>query len=126
MKYCCDSKIEALSALRKKQSSVLKIVLVINFAMFFVEMGAGLIAGSSALIADSLDMLGDASVYAFSLYVIDLGKVWQIRAALLKGAIMAMFAVFTTGKIVHEWITGTIPVAETMGVIGFAALFANL
>ena len=68
-------------------------VLAINLAMFLVELVAGLLAHSTALLADSADMLGDAIVYGFSLYVIARGAVWQGRAALLKGFIMAAFGV---------------------------------
>ena len=35
--------------------------------MFVVESVAGVIANSTALLADSVDMLGDAIVYGFSL-----------------------------------------------------------
>ncbi len=34
---------------------------------------------------DSIDLLGDAIVYGFSLYVVGRGAAWQARAAVLKG-----------------------------------------
>lgn len=68
---CCSAKESALVQLRVKQSRVLKIVLFINLCMFFIEFGSGLIAKSTARLADSLDMLGDAAVYGFSLYVLN-------------------------------------------------------
>ena len=40
---------------------ILWIVLAINAAMFLVEIGAGLAAGSASLQADALDFLGDAA-----------------------------------------------------------------
>ena len=43
------------------QRRVLRIALVLNLIMFGVGLVAGLIAQSTGLIADSLDMLGDAS-----------------------------------------------------------------
>ena len=45
--------------------------------MFVVELVSGLLAGSVALLADSLDMLGDALVYGFSLYVVARGPLWN-------------------------------------------------
>ncbi len=48
---------------------VLWAVLGINAAMFLVEIGAGLAAGSASLQADALDFLGDAANYAISLFV---------------------------------------------------------
>jgi Co/Zn/Cd efflux system component len=49
---------------------VLLAVLSINGALFLIELSAGLAAHSTALLADSADMLGDAIVYGFSLYVV--------------------------------------------------------
>ncbi|MDZ7686249.1 MAG: cation transporter [Gammaproteobacteria bacterium] len=43
-----------------------RLVLVVNAVMFVGEFTIGLIANSTALLADSLDMLGDAMVYGFS------------------------------------------------------------
>ena len=49
---------------------ILWIVILINAAMFIVEMSAGKLAGSQALQADALDFLGDALTYGLSLAVI--------------------------------------------------------
>jgi Co/Zn/Cd efflux system component len=57
-----------------------------------VESVAGLVAHSTSLLAESADMLGDAIVYGFSLYVVSKSLAWQARAAMLKGVIMAAFA----------------------------------
>lgn len=91
MQHCCDAAATELVSLRGRQRRVLQAVLAINAAMFLVESGAGLFAHSTALLADSLDMLGDAFVYAFSLYVLGRGARWQARAALLKTTVMATF-----------------------------------
>ena len=81
MKDCC----EVTADYTARQRRVLRVVLWINIVMFMVEATAGLLAHSTALFADSVDMLGDAIVYGFSLYVISRGLFWQARAALLKG-----------------------------------------
>ena len=49
------------------QASALRLVLGINAAMFVIEFAAGWIGQSTALIADSFDMLADAVVYGLSL-----------------------------------------------------------
>ena len=64
-------------------------VLWINAAMFLAESIGGFMAHSTTLAADSVDMLGDAIVYGFSLYVIHRRTAWHARAAVLKGIIMA-------------------------------------
>ena len=70
--------------------------------MFCFEFGAGLLSGSTALLADSLDMLGDSLVYAFSLYVLHRGPVWRARGALGKGVIMAAFGLGVLVEMTHE------------------------
>ncbi len=66
---CCgrEVKFEGLSADYKRR---LWLVIAINATMFFVEMGAGTLAGSNALQADALDFLADSATYGISLAVI--------------------------------------------------------
>ena len=125
MNDCCSDKACDIEALRNRQGGVLKIVLLINAVMFVVEATAGLAAHSTALLADSLDMLGDALVYGFSLYVLAKGARWQAISALFKGFIMAAFGIFVFGEAVYKIIYPVFPVAETIGIIGAVALLAN-
>ncbi len=64
---CCEDKACDIDSLGSRQSSVLKTVLGINAVMFLVELAAGISAGSVSLVADSLEMSGDALLYGFSL-----------------------------------------------------------
>ncbi|OGT04832.1 MAG: cation transporter [Gallionellales bacterium RIFCSPLOWO2_02_60_31] len=122
---CCNDKACELDALRGRQSSTLKWVLVINAVMFVVELTAGLMSGSLSLLADSLDMLGDALVYGFSLYVVARGARMKARAALFKGIIMALFALFVLGQAIYRILFPHVPVFEVIGAIGLLALAAN-
>src|SRR2546428_9042905 len=122
MKDCC----EVTADYTARQRRVLRVVLWINVAMFLVEATAGLLAHSTALLADSVDMLGDAIVYGFSLYVVARGPVWQARGALLKGVIMAAFGAGVLVEVAFKLAGGVVPVAETMGAIGGVALAANV
>jgi Co/Zn/Cd efflux system component len=121
MDECCT-----VTAISERQRSVFRIVLWINVFMFILEAVAGIAAYSTALLADSVDMLGDAIVYAFSLYVVGRGSVWQARAAMLKGIIMAAFGVGVLAQVVFKIVHGLVPSAEVMGVVGIMALAANL
>ena len=100
-------------------------VLAINAAMFAVEIGAGVAAGSASLQADALDFLGDAGNYASSLFVVGMALRYRASAALLKGAIMALFAIWVIGIAAWNTVNGTLPGAFTMGTVGLAALLAN-
>jgi cation diffusion facilitator family transporter len=125
MGSCCSDKSCALDALRARQSSTLKIVLALNLVMFVVELTAGLLARSTALLADSLDMLGDAMVYGFSLYVVARSARWKAGAALFKGLIMLAFGLFVVAEATFKMTQPAIPQAETMGLIGLLALAVN-
>ncbi|OGS99953.1 MAG: cation transporter [Gallionellales bacterium RBG_16_56_9] len=125
MADCCNDKACELEALRSRQGSTLKIVLGINAAMFLVELTAGLISGSVSLVADSLDMLGDALVYGFSIYVVARGARMKAQAALFKGIIMATFGLFVVGQAIYRILFPHVPVFEAIGAIGLLALAAN-
>ena len=94
--------------------------------MFVIEAAGGLHARSTALLADSLDMLGDAVVYGFSLYVISRGQVWQARAALVKGLLMAALGAGVLVQAAVKIAYGLVPTVELMGSLGILALLANL
>lgn len=125
MKSCCEAKSTELEQLRTKQKNVLLIVLLINALMFFVEFTFGILSKSTALLADSLDMLGDATVYAFSLYVINKSMKWKASAALLKGVIITVFGLYVFGEAIYKAMADVVPMAKTMGVVGLVALAAN-
>ena len=120
MDACCE-----VRPVQQSQRRVLRIVLWINLAMFALEFGAGLLAHSTALLADSVDMLGDAVVYGFSLYVIGRGAQWQARGALLKGGIMAAFAAGIAVEIAMKLARGVTPDSGVMSAIGAVAFLAN-
>lgn len=109
-----------------KYRRVLWVALIVNFAMFAVEIGAGLSAASVSLLADAIDFLGDGANYAVSLFVLNMALAWRARAALLKAASMAAFGVFVLGKSGWNLWAGVMPEPITMGVIGALALAANL
>ena len=125
MDSCCTDKACAIDQLHRRQTVTLRAVLLVNAAMFGVEFVAGLLAGSVALLADSLDMLGDALVYGFSLYVVARGDVWKARAAVAKAAVMGLFGAFVLGQVIYKLVFPQTPTFEAMGAVGALALVAN-
>ncbi|MBY0472589.1 cation diffusion facilitator family transporter [bacterium] len=113
------------SSRASEQSRVLITVLLINLSMFFVEAIYGWIAQSSALLADSLDMLGDAFVYGISLYTIGRSPKWAASVSLFKGGVMALFGVSVIVEAVYRFLSPSFPVAQTVGMVGFLAVIAN-
>lgn len=125
MDDCCVDKTCAVAQLRERQATTLRLVLIANAGMFVVELISGLLAGSVALLADSLDMLGDALVYAFSLYVVARGAVWKAWAAVAKAVVMGLFGLFVFGQVVYKLLYPQLPTYEAMGVVGALALAVN-
>jgi cation diffusion facilitator family transporter len=123
---CCENKSSELMQLKKKQAHVLRVVMAINLVMFVLEFSAGLWSRSTALMGDSLDMLGDAVVYGFSLYVLHKSERARALAAFLKGGLIVAFGLWVLYAAVGRMLTGAPPVAEAMGAIGLLALAANL
>ena len=121
MDKCC-----AVIRVAEQQRRVFRIVLWINITMFLVEAVAGILSNSTALLADSVDMLGDAIVYGFSLYVVGRGAMWQARAAALKGLIMAAFGLGVLAQVIVMVVQGLVPSANVMGVVGVLAFAANV
>lgn len=114
-----------MEKLRERQRSVLMAVLVINIVFFLVEATAGLLASSTALLADSLDMLGDALVYGFSLYVVSRNDLWKARSATVKGWIMLGFGLFVLAQAGYKLAYPEIPRHRVIELVALVALTAN-
>ncbi|MGP4844118.1 cation transporter [Marinobacter sp. 1Y8] len=125
MDSCCENKTSDILALREKQARVLYIVLAINAVMFLVEFSAGWLAGSTALLADSLDMFGDASVYALTLYVLHRSSQMRNAAVIFKGVMMLLLGLLVIGEAISKMISGNVPNPGIMSAIGGVALIAN-
>ncbi len=125
MSDCCE-KDDAIAALRERQSSTLKIVLIINAVMFGVGLGAGIYAGSSAVLSDSLDNLGDALTYGLSLYAVYQASRAKARVAMFKGTLILLAALIVLGQVVYKLMVPTVPIFEVMGVVSLFSLAANV
>lgn len=101
------------------------VALVVNAAMFFVEVAAGWRAGSLSLLADAIDFFGDAANYGLSLAVLAMSVQVRARAALVKAACMAAFGVYVLGRAAWALQSGAPPEPLTMGVVALLALAAN-
>ncbi len=121
--YC--EKDDAIEALRVRQSATLKIVLVINAVMFATGIGAGIYAGSSALLSDSLDNLGDALTYGLSLYVVYKSSRAKAHVAFFKGGLILLAALIVLIQVIYKLMVPSVPVYEVMGVVSLVSLAAN-
>jgi cation diffusion facilitator family transporter len=101
-------------------------VILINAAMFVVELTAGQLAGSQALQADALDFFADAVTYGLSLAVIGMALRTRSLVALGKGVSLLVMGLWVFGATIYRVFVLGVPEAEIMGVIGFLALLANV
>lgn len=125
---CCSSKGNELERLaqRADQRHVLVTVLVINAVMFVVEFSAGVAAGSTALMADATDMLGDALVYGVSIYALARSSRWKAGAAMFKGLLILVLGIGIVINVIVKIRSGVPPSSGLMLSFGGLALIANL
>jgi Co/Zn/Cd efflux system component len=108
------------------EARTLWVLLSINAVMFVVELVAGWLAESTGLIADSLDMLADATVYAVALYAVGRSAMLKRRAAHLTGWLQVTLGLGALGEVLRRLVFGSTPEAPTMMGIALLALAANV
>lgn len=121
---CCDDGC-SLDGLRERQRGTLQIVLGINALMFFVIFAAALYGKSTALLADSLDNLGDALTYGLSLYAVSRDITVKAKVALFKGGLIALAAAAVAAQIIYKLFVPSLPIFEVMGAFSLIGLAAN-
>lgn len=119
----CSCQLEAKNAAQRR---VLFYLLFINGTLFVLEVITGVLAQSTALIADSLDMLADAAVYGISLYAIGRSSIYKTRAAFYSGILQMTLAGLVLFDVIRKFVSGSTPESTLMIGIGFIALLANV
>ncbi len=110
----------------KLERKTLIALLSINGFMFVVEAVLGWYAQSTGLIADSLDMLADATVYGLSLYVVGKGIALQAKSATVSGVLQIVLGVGVLFEVVRRLAFGSEPQSALIISVGLAALVANV
>lgn len=119
----CGCEVEIKDASQKR---VLYWLLGINATMFFVEMTVGILADSTALIADSMDMLADAVVYGIGIYAVGKSILHKAKAAKISGYFQLLLGVIILIDITRRLFLGSEPISSLMIGVGFIALIANV
>lgn len=119
----CDCDVEVKN---QRQSSILIILLIINAFMFFTEITLGILSESTALIADSLDMLADATVYGIALYAVGRHALVKIKAAHLSGVFQIILGASVSLDVLRRLVWGSEPESFLMVAVGIMALIANI
>lgn len=125
MAGCGDKCGADLEPANRHERRILIVVLLINAGMFVAEFSAGLLSGSTALLADSLDMLADAIVYALGLFALGRARHWRARAALISGVFQLLLGLGVAAEATWKTVANGLPDVATMGLFGVIALLAN-
>ena len=108
-----------------EQRRVLKIALGLNATMFVIGVTAGLIAGSSGLIADGLDMFADATAYAIGLAAVSRGPRFKANAARTSGFLLLALGVGVLADAARRVLFGEQPEGWIMILVACLALAVN-
>ena len=119
----CGCEFEASNQAERR---VLIALMAINGVMFVAEFGLGWLSQSTGLIADSLDMLADASVYAISLYAVGRAATAKTTAARLSGWLQISLACLVLIDVARRSVLGSDPQSEWMIGVALVALAANV
>ena len=107
------------------QRRVLWIALTLNAVMFVVEVGAGITANSTGLIADGLDMLADASAYAIGLIAVGRSGLFKANAARMSGVLLLILGFGVLADVARRAVSGEPPQGTAMIAIAALALAVN-
>ena len=109
-----------------QQRRTLLIVLILN-ALLFLGLGVGgILADSSALLANAVDNASDSVVYLISFVAIGRAASWKRGAARLSGILLLVFAAGVLIDVGRRWWFGTEPVGWTMMGLALVAAIVNL
>jgi len=118
-----ESELDEAAELERK---TLWTLLAINGAMFLIEAVAGWWGESTGLVADSLDMLADASVYGIALYAVGRSRRLQANAATASGVLQVVLGLGVIIEVARRYFYLSEPVSVLIIGVGLLALVANI
>jgi Co/Zn/Cd efflux system component len=118
----CECHSTANTSVERK---ILLIALVLNASMFVIGMIAGVLAQSTSLIADSLDMLSDAAVYTIGLSAINRSLKFKVRAATLSGGLLLILGIGVLFEVTRRAWLGGLPESNTIIIVACISLIVN-
>lgn len=113
------------AAASEAERRILRIALGLNATMFVVGVIAGLIAQSMGLVADSLDMLGDACAYGIALMAWTRSAYFKASAAHWNGTLLVVLGVGVLVGVLWRLVTGSHPEGLWMMSVAVVSLIVN-
>ncbi|TAJ95600.1 MAG: cation transporter [Reyranella sp.] len=115
-----------LDASNSAERKTLLWVLGINFLQVIVAGLVGVIADSTGLLGAALDNLGDAVVYAVSIYAVGRTILAKARVARLSGVILIVLGLALLVEVLRRFFVGAEPIGSAMIVTAIANAATNL
>ncbi len=108
------------------ERKALVIALMLNALMFVVGLIAGILAQSTSLIADALDMLADALAYSLGLFALNRNMRFKIIAATFSGGLLLILGIGVLMEVIQCAWLGSFPVSTVMITVACISLAVNL
>jgi cation diffusion facilitator family transporter len=118
-----ESELDEASELEQRTLATL---LSVNGFMFLVELVAGWLGDSLALLADGFDMLADATVYGIALYAVGRTSNAKLAVARASGLLQIALGLWVAVQAVWRLFAGSEPIGPLALAVGALALVANL
>ncbi|MCK9137045.1 cation diffusion facilitator family transporter [Haemophilus influenzae] len=115
----------AYSSIAQVQKSLVD-CLDIKFINFLWKLWMGVKSGSTSLLSDSLDFLGDSANYLISLIVLPMALSYRAKASMVKGLTMGGFGLFILMTTIYRVFYGEMPSYSEISIVGFLALLVNV
>ncbi|MGS1120371.1 cation transporter [Rhodanobacter sp. UC4436_H3] len=112
-------------ASNEAERRILRLALGLNATMFVVGIVAGLLVQSMGLVADSLDMLGDAFAYGIALMAWARSAHFRASAAHWNGTLLVVLGLGVLAGVVWRLTMGSHPEGAWMMSIAFVSLVVN-
>lgn len=120
-----DTEIQ-LDASNAAERRTLLWVLAINFGQVLVAGAVGILADSTGLLGAALDNLGDAFIYAISIYAVGRSVVAKARVARLSGVLLIVLGLALLVEVLRRFFVGAEPIGIAMIVTALANAASNL
>lgn len=119
----CDCHVQARNAAERR---TLWVAFALNVAMMGLDSVVGLLAHSTGLLADALDMASDAGVYGAALIAINRSMDFKTQVAKFSGWILLILGISLLVEVARRVFSGAQPTALPIMAVAIASLAVNI
>lgn len=113
-------------ATTKAERQILMIALLLNATMFIVGLIASMLSQSTALLADSFDMLADALAYFLGLLAVGRAMHFKTTIAQISGILLVLLGAGVLFEVCRRAWFGSTPESSIMIIVAILSLIVNM